>query len=365
MTAIRSTPPAPSPNDRTTPATALPEGGTGAVRPIVFSTEDLPSHRQFEAWRDQCAPILDMEPVQGHQDAYAASHRVWKLGAMALSHVHAPPARFHRSARHIRRDSLDHWIISFVRKGGQTIRVGGAVSAAPARAPHILAMHEPFEGQRQTVDWLALFVSRDLFPELAPTIDATIQRPIDGALGGLLGSYLDRLADVMHLMTEAEMPRAAEATRAMIAACIAPGGATQEAARAHLESTRLSRLRSIIRQNLRSPTLGPRRLCGLGGVSRSQLYRLFEPLGGVARYIQAERLRHTHRALCEPSDIRDIVRIAEDYGFYDASTFSRAFRREFGATPTEVRRAAQAGHRSAPIRQAADAQGFAGILRLL
>ncbi|WP_137124309.1 helix-turn-helix domain-containing protein [Roseomonas sp. HF4] len=365
MTAISGAPPARSPDLRATPATLPAQDAPRAVRPVVFSTKGLPASQQFEAWREQCAPVLDMEPMPGQQDGYAAMHRVWKLGAMALSHVHAAPARFHRSARHIRRDSIDHWIISYVRTGSQTIRAGTSVTATSPRSPHILAMHEPLEGQRETVEWLALFVSRDLFPELAPMIDAATGRPIDGALGGLFGSYLDRLVDVMPLMTEAELPRAAEATRAMIAACVAPSGATQEAARTHMESTRLARLRGIIRQNLRSPTLAPRRLCSLGGVSRSQLYRLFEPLGGVARYIQAERLRHIHRALCEPSDRRDIVRIAEDHGFYDASTFSRAFRREFGATPTEVRRAAQAGERNAPIRQAAAAHGFTEILRTL
>jgi AraC-like DNA-binding protein len=365
MTAISGAPPGPSPDLRASPVGPAARDAPGAVRPVAFSTEGLPASRQFEAWREQCAPLLDMEPARGLQDGYAARHRVWTLGAMALSHVHAAPARFHRSARHIRRDSIDHWIISFVRTGTQTIRAGARVMTTAPRSPHILAMHEPLEGQRETVEWLALFVSRDVFPELAPLIDAATGRPLDGALGGLFGSYLDRLADAMPLMTEAELPRAAEATRAMIAACIAPSGATQDAARAHMESTRLARLRGIIRQNLRSPTLAPRRLCSLGGVSRSQLYRLFEPLGGVARYIQAERLRHIHRALCEPSDRRDIMRIAEAHDFYDASTFSRAFRREFGATPTEVRRAAQAGERSAPIRPAAATQGFAEILRTL
>ena len=70
---------------------------------------------------------------------------------------------------------------------------------------------------------------------------------------------------------------------------------------------------------------------------------MFEPSGGVARHIQAERLREAHRALADPDNQRDIHAVAEDLGFYDASTFSRTFRREYGCTPSEVRATALAG----------------------
>lgn len=337
------------------------------LRPIRFSTADFPCREQFAAWQAYSGTIVDLSLPRGCDEAgYVASHAAWKLGALALSHMTGPGLRFRRSAAQIRRDSLDHWVVSFPRRGSVVLRSRLAEIAAPARTLHVFALHEPFEGTHDDIEWLTLFVSRDLLPELAPSIDAALHRPLGSAVGTLLGHYLDALARELPSMTESELPRVAEATRAMLAACLAPAGEACEIAREQIERTRLSRIKAIIRQNLRSPTLGPRRLCSLGGVSRSQLYRLFEPIGGVARYIQSERLRHAHRALSEPSDMRDVLHIAEDAGFYDASTFSRAFRREFGITPTALRRAAQAGQRGAPIRlDGAREPRFAEILQLL
>jgi len=78
-------------------------------------------------------------------------------------------------------------------------------------------------------------------------------------------------------------------------------------------------------------------------MSRSNLYRLFEDSGGIARYIQRERLLEAHAVLADPANTQSISSIAEDLCFADASTFSRAFKREFGHSPGELRSAALAG----------------------
>jgi AraC-like DNA-binding protein len=78
-------------------------------------------------------------------------------------------------------------------------------------------------------------------------------------------------------------------------------------------------------------------------MSRSNLYRLFEDTGGVARYIQRERLLEAHAVLTDPTKTQSISTMAEDLCFADASSFSRAFKREFGYSPGEVRSAVLAG----------------------
>ena len=75
-------------------------------------------------------------------------------------------------------------------------------------------------------------------------------------------------------------------------------------------------------------------------MSRSNLYRLFEDTGGVARYIQRERLFEARAILSDPSTTRSISVISEDLCFADSSSFSRAFKREFGYAPSEARHAA-------------------------
>jgi len=102
-------------------------------------------------------------------------------------------------------------------------------------------------------------------------------------------------------------------------------------------------VRRVIRKHLRTPTFRPAILCRLVGISRSNLYRPFEDAGGVARYIQRERLLEAHAVLADPASTQSISAIADDLCFADASSFSRAFKRDFGHSPGEVRSAALAG----------------------
>jgi AraC-like DNA-binding protein len=78
-------------------------------------------------------------------------------------------------------------------------------------------------------------------------------------------------------------------------------------------------------------------------MSRSNLYRLFEDTGGVARYIQRERLIEAHAIFSDPKKTQSVSEIAEDLCFANASSFSRTFKREFGYTPSDVRSAALSG----------------------
>jgi len=102
-------------------------------------------------------------------------------------------------------------------------------------------------------------------------------------------------------------------------------------------------VRQVVRKHLRTPIFGPAILCRLVGMSRSNLYRLFEDIGGVGRYIQRERLFEAHAVLTDPTNTQSISAVAEDLCFADASSFSRAFKRKFGHSPGEVRSAALAG----------------------
>ena len=69
----------------------------------------------------------------------------------------------------------------------------------------------------------------------------------------------------------------------------------------------------------------PHQLCRLMAVSRSKLYRMFEASGGVAAFIQRERLQAALVTLSDARETRSINVVANDVGFPDHSTFSRAF----------------------------------------
>ena len=77
-------------------------------------------------------------------------------------------------------------------------------------------------------------------------------------------------------------------------------------------------------------------------VTPRQVQRLFAREGTCfSDYVRDARLERARAALADPTQChRRVLAIALDCGFDDFSAFSRAFRRRFGMTPSEVRGAA-------------------------
>jgi AraC-like DNA-binding protein len=71
--------------------------------------------------------------------------------------------------------------------------------------------------------------------------------------------------------------------------------------------------------------------------------KLFEEEGSsFSSFVLAERLRAVRRMLVDRRYVHlNIAQIAHESGFGDVSYFNRAFRRHFGATPSDVREAAR------------------------
>ena len=99
------------------------------------------------------------------------------------------------------------------------------------------------------------------------------------------------------------------------------------------------RAEALLEQQLHDPAFGVQELAGLLGLSRSALYRLFEPGGGVAVFIRARRLRRLRATLADPDDHRRIAEKAYACGFADQAQCVRSFRRAYGMTPVEYRAA--------------------------
>jgi AraC-like DNA-binding protein len=95
-----------------------------------------------------------------------------------------------------------------------------------------------------------------------------------------------------------------------------------------------------------SPDFGPEALGQLVAMSRSKLYRIFEGTGGVARFIQEERLSVARRRLADSRDKILIRTLASEIGFLDHSTFSRAFKIRYGSSPKDFREMVSANHSS-------------------
>jgi AraC-like DNA-binding protein len=326
-----------------------------------FSTTSLPLAEQFAAWRSSYATMVDLGAPDGCTAGFAGDQVIWDLGSLAFSRVKTAGLRFSSLAGHVRRDPLDHWLISVMLKGhSQTVASSHAFDGH-AGSVQIHPLGRVFEGHLSDSGMLQLFVPRDFCRGMAHLLEAAEFSTLEGGMAKLFADYMASLVRCIPLLDAADLPGVVSSTKAMILACIAPSPDHLEQAGDSIANLLLERARRFIEANIVAPDLGAASLQRELGISRSRLYRLFEPYGGVNHYIQHRRLLDTYARLADPNDRRRILDIAEERGFIDAAEFSRAFRREFGYSPSEVRAAGKTGR---PNHATTDLHAVAPVDRL-
>jgi AraC-like DNA-binding protein len=198
-------------------------------------------------------------------------------------------------------------------------------------------------------------MSRDKFADLSPALDRARGTALDTPLGSLLGDYLVLLEQTLPDVAPDDQPRICDAIGAMVAACLSPEQDRAGAAGLQIDTVRLERVHRVVRKYLRSPALGARLLCHSLSMSRSKLYRLMDAEGGVARYIQRQRLLEAYALLSDQSVNRSPS--PESFALPTRRLQPR-FRREFAASPSDVR-----ATRAASVPSMAPAQGSGGATR--
>lgn len=322
--------------------------GLGPMTPVVFTTTGVPKAKQLDAWRGWFDSVFDAaidDPEQG----FAATSETWTFGCFGLSRVRAPQLHATRTAHLVRRNPIDHWniIVGQTRTVGE---VGGQRAIdVPAHTPFVVSLGRELVSHRGADERLQLYLPRDAFPEATAVLDGAEGRPLGDAMGKLLAEFLVLLARSASAFSDANLDGVQTAVRGMMLACIAPSADYDAIGAAPLAATRKEIVRRLVDLNLSNSTLGPDFLCRHAGMSRSQLYRLFESEGGVANYIQRRRLRRCFTELARNVEGRSVAGIAEELGFPDPSSFSRSFRREFGLAPRDVMHQRQSG---APVEAA-------------
>ena len=303
-------------------------------RPLLmrhFSTRGLHRRDQFEAWRDMLSGVVDLLPAASPAPAFPADAEEWVFGDLRFARYDLDDAPT-RAWRHRPNLHSDDWCLVIAWPSGG--------SAAPVVSFRSLAL--PFEGRGRDGQVFTLHLPRRGDPRETADLDEVHGSVLQAPMAAMLTDYVVSLATRLPSMTEAQADALAEPTRQLVTACVAPRRCRSVEADFPLSSLLLDRARHVVRQNMASPDFGPGQLVRLLAVSRSKLYRVLEASGGVAAFIQRERLQQARRLLSDPAEMRSVNLIAAEVGFLDHSTFSRAFRREFELSPSEAREVALA-----------------------
>jgi len=173
----------------------------------------------------------------------------------------------------------------------------------------------------------------------------------NAALGTLVG-YLTRLLASGALVTPKLQQAAVAHLHELSAAALnaAPDPAHEVTTRGNrrgvsrgLGAARLTAIKADILTHLGARGLSLDAVARRQGISPIYVRKLFDSEGtSFTRFVLGERLARAHRLLSDPrlAD-RTIAALALEAGFGDLSYFNRAFRRRYGASPSDVRAAAR------------------------
>ena len=297
--------------------------------------KDLHPDNRLAAWQSLLAETSALLPELDAAETAQAALSCWMFGDVVFTRTLYHDAS-DRRWQHRPRSFPDHWcvVLAHSRADRQDLL---AVATPHQGSLSFQSLDGPFEARSTDTDVLTLFLPLDFCRDELDAFALVPEPEIHPELAALLAGYMDNLARQLPHISQERAQGLAAATCSLVAACIAPRPERSEAAEAPIAALLIDRARLVVRQNMASPEFGPDQLARLLAMSRSKLYRFFESTGGVAHFINRERLREAHRRLAASRDGLSIHVIGNEVGFMDHSTFSRAFRREFGCSPTEAR----------------------------
>jgi AraC family transcriptional regulator, positive regulator of tynA and feaB len=267
------------------------------------------------------------------------------IGDLMLVDCAASPFIGHRSRSVIGSPGARHEDIvgfQFVCKGVELVREGGRQLALKpgdvvlwdGLQPTEIEIAEPF--YKRTL----LFPRHRVLAVCPRLADLEALPSLDGSASArLLVRFMNALAVELPRLDAAAGGAAANAALELLRAAVEPAlPSDRSAARAAMRAE-VSR---YVRSHLQDPQLGPATIARAYAMSVRTLHALFEDVdASVAGLVRTERLARCLEDLRQPNG-GSVTDIAFRWGFCDAAHFSRVFKREFGATPTEVRQAAVA-----------------------
>lgn len=293
-------------------------------------------------WREVASRTVmkvDMEPLGDSPFHCEAVLRA--LPALGLASFDISPSRVTRS-RAMLADGNDDLILVLSAQGSTMMSTHGRDIVLGEGDATLMSSSEASITHIRTAarfHSLALRASR-LAPMVAD-LDSVLAVPIPRGSDSLrlLTHYVESLGTDVSLATPELRQLATAHIYDLVALTL---GATRDAATvARVRGAAAAKLRSIKADIVANAgkAVSIEQVAQRHGISPRYVRRLFERTGTTfTEYALEQRLLQAHRMLNDPRHDRlPIGTIAQDTGFGDLSYFNRAFRRRFGATPSDVR----------------------------
>jgi AraC-like DNA-binding protein len=313
-------------------------------RLLEFSTDQLPPRERFDLWRDILTRKLiraAVDPISERPFRAEANLRAQHGVRMGVGRLEATIS--HRTRDIVADDNDDVTLMVnlegpfVVRLDGEDLRLGeGEAVLADCRQSG--AFIRPAAGQL-----LCVRMPRSVLGEYTPNLQGAIGRKIPATSDTLrlLVGYVTMLTQSPELILPIEASYAVVRHVCDLAALTIGAGrdGAHLAQNRGLAAARLRAIKAHVNASIGPYPLSIEAAATQQGVTARYVRKLFEAEGlSFTSYVIERRLARAHALLTEPlRSPAPVSAIAYDVGFGDLSYFNRAFRRRYGATPSDVR----------------------------
>jgi AraC-like DNA-binding protein len=309
-----------------------------------WRSEAIPERDQFASWREACCQhVYAITPERESRPGFRGSIEARRLGGLDVVDLHCEGHRVSRRAEDIRRAPSDTYYVYrqvgeaawFMQEERHVLALRGDIVLADPNVPFSTGASGDFEFRiwrvpRRSLDaYLAL-------PGRLPMIHLPFNTPECELVAGCLGALAAQGERIDYRIVAS----VAENLVRLVALTVGIAPELRDAGREAVRSAALQRALRYVEMNFADAALTPATAAKALGMSVRKLHMLFGASGGTfGERLLDRRLEEARRQLVASQ--RPVADIALAVGFGELSTFYRAFRAKWGATPGEYRSGAR------------------------
>lgn len=301
----------------------------------------------FRDWQERMGPVYDVRPPSADaMETFHASVTRHSVEQLSLLEIHTGANLAVRSLARVSTESIDDISFSLFLEGRPAQYLGGRTSKTstlPHAAPAVLALDMAQACTVNSFDsrMLLLFAPRQLVEKFIPDASSLHGRWLhaEQPLLRLLFDHLLAVRRDISLLSAKKLQADLHTALQLLVTAYGRQAGLDGKGQAAVRAAVYAQVRRHVVSRLHDPTLTPESVLASLHLSRASVYRIFQEDGGIAAYIRNKRLRLAARQLMEHPQ-QDILPLAFNMGFNDASSFSRAFRAAFDITPRDLRKTA-------------------------
>ena len=308
---------------------------------FFLTTSGLPLGEAYERWRTLMAPLYEVRPTTPSAVLPSGSNIAFQIGDLVAHRTLLSTQCLQRDRRRVDAGP-DHYTFQLYRSGRFRGMIAGKAVSASSGTVMLIGRRHLIDGMLDQADTTGIVVPCTHLHGL-PLEDHDLR--FDAVRNRLLATHILDIYRRLPTTRVNEAPALADEFVTFLHRLLDDSQASDVLDGRELDGGLMALARMIVRANLSRPDLSPEFIAGQMLVSRSTLYRLFEPEGGVMHFVQGERLRAVRDALADPMERRTIGRLAEVFAFSSVSQLSRSFRSRYGSSPQAWRSERQMAQR--------------------